>query len=292
MEVLAASALSISELSDLWGAVYEGYQYRMSHTPDLLERMVRSGSIRLDRSPLLVEDGRPVALSFLGVRGGRGWIGSFGVRAEHRGRGLAARLMEVQRQQAAALGLSTVQLEVLRGNGTARRVYERAGFTVTREVLVLQGDAGTYPATETAGADGAGAIGHAEGLALLRALRRREPPAWQREPEAVEAAGGAAYLAWRDKGALVYQGRPAGVRIVDLAVDRSVTGRSRTAALRSLLTLLREAAPGVPAVLINEPEEELAAALLAEGFRETDRQYEMLLPLANGGHGPERGGDR
>lgn len=54
------------------------------------------------------------------------WVGSAG-----RGRGLAARLIDAVADDARADGCTELWLEVLSGNDSARRAYERYGFTVS-----------------------------------------------------------------------------------------------------------------------------------------------------------------
>src|SRR5690242_19395212 len=142
------------------------------------------GDLRLDLSPLwLDEDGRAAALAALGLRGERGWIGGFGVAGERRGQGLGARLGEATIEAARDAGARRLQLEVLAGNDTARRLYERLGFVGTRELLLLQRpadaplpDASADEVQETTVEE---AIGAPSPLAQ----------AWQREPAALAAAG-------------------------------------------------------------------------------------------------------
>lgn len=64
------------------------------------------------------------------------------VAPAERGRGVAAAMLDAVVQRAAAAGVTKVSLRVLATNPRARRVYERAGFTVEgvlAEEFVLDG---------------------------------------------------------------------------------------------------------------------------------------------------------
>ncbi len=183
IESRRVSEVAESVLVDAWNAAYDGYFVPMRRTAEDLRAHVRVGSIDLRRSIVWLEDDRPVALSLLGVRpagtpaaavssdadgaaGSRGWVGGFGVAPSHRGRGLAGPLIEEQLVVARSTGVRHVVLEVLEQNW-ARRVYERAGFAITRRLLVLTGTlAPASPGTPGASARphrdaGPGFAGHA-----------------------------------------------------------------------------------------------------------------------------------
>lgn len=63
----------------------------------------------------------------------RGWVNDVGVLKEHRGRGIATRLLIHTIDRLRVLGMDTAVLRVDDQNVTgARRVYERAGFRIVR----------------------------------------------------------------------------------------------------------------------------------------------------------------
>ena len=69
-------------------------------------------------------------------------VEGFAVHPAERGHGLAPTLLEAVLAQAAQAGVHKVSLRVLATNPRARRVYERAGFTVEgvlRDEFVLDG---------------------------------------------------------------------------------------------------------------------------------------------------------
>ncbi|HEX7243291.1 MAG TPA: GNAT family N-acetyltransferase [Longimicrobiaceae bacterium] len=99
---------------------------------------------RLGRVWLLVADGEPagyVVLTWgfsMEYGGLRGFVDDLFVRAEHRGRGLAAAALAEVRRTAEALGVRALDVEVGPENDAARRVYARAGFEDTGRMLLAQ----------------------------------------------------------------------------------------------------------------------------------------------------------
>lgn len=73
------------------------------------------------------------ALAAPSARPGEAWILSAGVRAEHRGRGVAIRLTEGVLDALAASGARKVLLTVHPDNRGARALYEKLGFRVAGE---------------------------------------------------------------------------------------------------------------------------------------------------------------
>src|SRR5207244_5154868 len=100
--------------------------------------MVDAWDIDLERSRVALDDGMPVGVAMLGVRGAEGWIGGLGVIASHRHRGIGRALMEAVLADAPP----SVSLEVIEQNEPALRLYETLGFERTRilEVWSLRED--------------------------------------------------------------------------------------------------------------------------------------------------------
>jgi N-acetylglutamate synthase len=91
---------------------------------DMLRRVSRpSGYVSVLTGTRVIAVGRAVAES--------GWAGVFGMATlpEFRGRGLAAEVLGALARWAADNGAGEMYLQVESGNGAARRLYERAGFT-------------------------------------------------------------------------------------------------------------------------------------------------------------------
>jgi ribosomal protein S18 acetylase RimI-like enzyme len=103
--------------------------------PAALEQALRTGL----SAPQVLTDGTSLlAAAGVGVREqGRERIGEIRVlcRApELRGKGLGDHVLQRAAEALLALGATRLELEVAASNGPARRLYERHGFRVTREM--------------------------------------------------------------------------------------------------------------------------------------------------------------
>ena len=109
--------------------------------------MIEVDDIQL-QSSLVVRDasGEDAGLGLLAVRDSRGWVGGMAVAPTWRRQGLGAWLIAEVLAQASALGLETVELEVLEENTAAYHLYQRAGFQVVRLLSVFEGSLMPPPA--------------------------------------------------------------------------------------------------------------------------------------------------
>lgn len=243
-----------------------------------MARWVSLWDVDLSASVAARDGQRLAGVSLLAMRGLHGWVAGFGIAPDWRGRRLSHQLFAGQMAAARALGLADVRLEVLTRNPHARRVYAAGGFGVLREVSVLQGplpDAGTLAPED----------GQVFPIPVTEALNRLEalhttPPAWQREPRALERqADGAGALACaptpEDRGVVLYRRRADQVNILDIAA----AGPDPGATVRLLLHDIGAGGEGpLTGRVLNEPDEPggLVPALLAAGMIEVDRQHEMI----------------
>jgi GNAT superfamily N-acetyltransferase len=257
-----ASALPFATLTAYWNLGYEGYFVPIHFSEAVLAQHVRAGSIDLDRSVVLVEGDELIGFSLLGVRGERGWIGGFGVAPAYRGRGLAQTLIEEQLAIARTAGLTRVQLEVMRQNW-AKKVYARAGFATTRDLLMLTATlpAGG-PATALSSRD-AFATDHAR-------LHASAPACWQREVVSLDADPSGEVIAVDD--AILLTGSVGGaLRIRDAAALGDAD---------ALLAALASRHPGEAVTIVNEPDgSPIHRALTALGAVEKLGQHEMHVVL-------------
>ena len=92
------------------------------------------------------EAGEPVAALTGRVQGDRGWVGSLGVRAPWRGRGIGASLLRRSFAAFSRRGLRRVVLGVDAENATgATALYEREGMRVVQYWDVWEGEGGGAP---------------------------------------------------------------------------------------------------------------------------------------------------
>lgn len=268
MQLQPASQFSLEDLTALWNQAYAGYFVPLAYTPERLQRHLTTADIALEHSVVLVDRGDAVALSLLGVRGERGWIGGFGVAPSHRRRGVGTALMLAHTEIIDRLALRTVQLEVMVQNW-ARRVYEQAGFTVTRRLSVF---AGPGP---TAAPPLAREVAVEVALATLEMAPRESAPCWQREAASLAALPRAAVRAFLSRDAagetgvlLCEPSAGAPLRILDVAGSED--------AVAGVLSHAAQALGANQVLLVNEPETTAVHRLLSRlGCPEISAQWEM-----------------
>ena len=273
---MSAASVPLEEYAALFTSSFGGYQYPIVMDAERLARRVRQEHHDLCRSLVAYAGDRAVGVAALAIRGAAGWVGGFGVVPEERGRGRGRELMSALVAQARRAGLRTLSLEVLQTNVAARRLYERAGMRVVRDLLIL----------ERAGKDGGGAapgdapapLEEAAPVELLAHFARLHAtaPAWQRDLPSLLVKGSLRGLRVGGGGqtqayALATREADGSAYLVDLAAAGPAEAGRLCAGLERL---------GAPLKIVNEPEHSLfVAPLLERGFVETDRQHEMLLDL-------------
>jgi len=255
VELVPASTFDLARLAELFTAGYENYFVPFHIDEPMLRTMVDAFDIALDRSRVAVgEEGEPVGLANLAVRGDRGWIGGIGVVVKARRHGIGRQLME----SVLADAPDEVWLEVIEENAPAIALYEQLGFERTRmlEVWSLTGDA---PASTARPAS------FDEAHAAIVELRRDRPP-WQRDDESLSPDLDGLVV---EGGAAVFRAQGGQVNVLQLeARDEHAAGELLAGALAS----------GSALSFVNVPEGDPASAALARlGGTLRLRQFEMVL---------------
>ena len=260
VDLRAASSIDTSELAALFTRAYENYFVPIELDEAALAFMARLFDLDLAASFVALEDGDPVGIVNLGIRGERGWIGGLGVVAQARRRGLGRRLMEAVHDEARTRGIREISLEVIEANEPAFLLYEDLGYEFTRCVEI-----GTLDA-----ADGARPVetGWEAAHEFIRE-RRRTPEPWQRDDNTLRHYDDLRALR-TETGAVVFRVLTDGtVMLVQLAGDEEEA--------RELLIGLRTLGP---VGLLNIPEDDpVASAFSALGGRVRLRQRELRLSL-------------
>ena len=285
LRFVSAASVSLAEYAAAFTSAFRGYHFPVSFDAGGLARRVRFEQYDLENSLLAYGEGGEVAgVAALAVRGEAGWVAGLAVVPEQRGRGRGRELMSALLTEARACGLRTLSLEVLSHNVAARRLYERAGMRVARDLLILE-RAAQDDKTEDGRGEGDAAsetlppfLEEAAPAELLAHFARLHAfaPAWQRDLPSLLVKG--SLLGLRPAGdartrsyALVSRESDGSRFFVDLAAAGPEDARRLCDALAEL---------GGPLKIVNEPEHSLFIAPLVErGFVETDRQHEMRLDL-------------
>lgn len=283
-----ASGVSLDTLAAAFNRAFEGYYVPMWQTTESLAMMIGNNDVLLDAS-LLVEDehGAFIGIVLLGVRGSRGWVAGMGVAREWRGKRVGHGLMSRLIDEARALHLRTLQLEVLDQNIPASRLYSSLGFQEARPLIVYTGSI-TPPEQDTLIASGKTpptivSVQLHEALTDFDALHPTQPP-WQREAvvlqrmtpplDGIGMRNGDGIRAYMLSMPLTN-----GISVLDCG-SRSPTPDARTAdATTLLLHLLRQQPQALVRAINVPPGDPLDAALARLRCPVVATQREMLLTL-------------
>lgn len=265
-----AAELPLGRLAELFNRAYEGYEVPTHVDTEALAFMEEALDLWPERSSVAWQDGQPVGMAMLGVRGEAGWVAGMGVVAPARRSGVGEALMRALIEQAREAGVRRLGLEVLEHNSGARALYEKLGFRAWRrlEVVALEGP---FPAPAPAAA----ACAPRDARRRIAGARSTSEP-WQRADatldrldvstpalRAVTTAGGDAVYRVSDGRASVLQLLATSESSAGILLD---TIRSRDG-----VRLLR---------YLNVPDDDLAAvALRARGAHCAVAQFEMALEL-------------
>jgi GNAT superfamily N-acetyltransferase len=266
----SAQSLPPPELMSLFNSAYSDYAVPLAFDESAFRRYLADNDIDLEVSRVALASS-PVGFALIGRRGDEAWVGGMGTVPGWRRRGIGERTLSAAIEAAAQSGAGVVRLEVLKENQAAISLYERLGFTDTRQLIVC-----SVRAPGPGPSDG-------EPMPIDDARRwiaehrpSREP--WQRadpvldriqesgRPVAALGIPSARELA----AALTYTGGPAGTLVLQMAARDDA---SAAQALRAAT-----AATGGPIHLLNFPADERVAGGLARlGLRPDRLQREMQL---------------
>jgi GNAT superfamily N-acetyltransferase len=277
VEFRRSSEFSLAELAAVFTASYDGYFVPVVVDEAQLTYMVEVFDVDLSKSLVGVEHERPVGLANLGRRGERTWLGGVGVVRDRRGSGIGESLTRALLNQAREAGAREMVLEVIVENAPAIALYEKLGFTRTRELEVLSLAAATKhsEASETDLEEALRAV----------ATARSGPEPWQRADETVAnlaRRGSPPRAITVDGAAAVFSQDDDRVSLLQAAGD--------TAGLGALAAALLSR--GSVSALNFPTSEPVATALRQAGATVRLRQYEMVLPLETGSSGAPEGSVR
>ena len=187
-KAVPTSQYNFTELADIYSRAREDYIVPMPMNARRMEEYVTAYDIDLDASFVAVdtEDGEINGICMLGVRDNKTWITRLGVIPERRRRKSGLFLMEAEIEESKRLGKDFVQLEVIKGNDPAHRLFMKLGFEVTRELLVIRRPPGPVDASLIPEMT----INPIEGDAVFNILKNREAgAAWTEQTPSLRNAG-------------------------------------------------------------------------------------------------------
>ena len=179
-----ASDYSIANLVEIYNQTRVDYIVPMPMNEVRMQEYIDTYDIDLDASVVVFEpDMTVLAVSMLGFRDDRAWITRLGVLPNRRRGGTGQFIMDHHLRMAARYGASRVQLEVIKNNTPAHRLFLKNDFRETRELLIVRRASGAPDA------DMVGINSHAEAIdekEIIRLLEyRAEDPAWTEDTHSI-----------------------------------------------------------------------------------------------------------
>lgn len=139
-EAVSTSNYNYAELAELYNQARVDYIVPMPMNAKRMQQYTETYDLDLEASAIAMDrdDGEPNGICMLGIRDNRTWITRLGVIPERRRRRTGEFLMRVMIERSIERGKDLVQLEVIKGNEPAYRLFTKLGFEVTRELLVIR----------------------------------------------------------------------------------------------------------------------------------------------------------
>ena len=137
---IPTSQYSDEELAQIYSSARVDYIVPMPMNGKRMRQYIDAYDIDMEASivSLDIDDRDPTGVIMLGVRGDRSWITRLGVlpikRRRKTGQFLMNRMIDYSREN----NFRVMQLEVIKGNDPARRLFEKLGFEFIQELLVIR----------------------------------------------------------------------------------------------------------------------------------------------------------
>jgi ribosomal protein S18 acetylase RimI-like enzyme len=129
-----------AELADIYSRARTDYIVPMPMNARRIREYIDQYDIDLSGSCVAVDpdDKELNGIIMLGIREERGWITRLGVLPERRRRRVGQFLMDRLIANAQARDITLIQLEVIKGNDPAHKLFVKYGFKETRDLLVIR----------------------------------------------------------------------------------------------------------------------------------------------------------
>jgi len=137
MSIVTLDTISLSQICHAFTLAFSDYEVPVHVTDEMLQEMIISRDIRLERSFGSIDSGGQLTGVILCAYrtyadGHRMYIATMGVLPDYRSLGIGSALLKKALQCAKHHQVYRVQLEVLEHNIAAQNLYHRAGFSIHR----------------------------------------------------------------------------------------------------------------------------------------------------------------
>jgi ribosomal protein S18 acetylase RimI-like enzyme len=139
-QTVPAKDYDFAQLADIYNQARVDYIVPMPMNAKRMQEYCEAYDIDLEASVIAKDraDGEVNGICMLGVRDNRTWITRLGVIPHRRRRHSGEFLMRSEFDESLRLDKSLMQLEVIKDNGPAHRLFTKLGFVATRELLVIR----------------------------------------------------------------------------------------------------------------------------------------------------------
>lgn len=273
--------VSFQAFTAAFNLAYSDYFIPIVMTEGAFRALIARDDLDLARSVVALDGGTIVGTGLLGVRQHSGWIGEMGVIPRYRRRGIGRLMMRYLVDQAQALRIERLSLEVIEANTGAQALYRQMGFVPARWLYLLERDIHPPPAPDNT----TWRIQPADPQELLDhyAAFHDHASCWQHDcPSLRGLIGHAQGYAAGERALLGYAigwFDAQEIRFIDLATTPGDPQQRQSIAC-ALLTYLHQTYPQAIGRVFNVPQDDpLLPAYYALGYSTRLRQIEMRLTL-------------
>ncbi len=185
VDLVPASQFSLEELTDVYNQARIDYIVPMPMNVARMQEYIRNYDVNLDLSVVALVDEKKLAVGMLGVRPDHTWATRLGVVPGQRRCGVGECVMCYLIERTKEVGAKHLQLEVIRNNVPAQKLFEKLGLREVRELLVIRRPPG--PPQVDVGPYAVQLLGYQKAIDLLH--QRRSVPSWLDETPSLINAG-------------------------------------------------------------------------------------------------------
>lgn len=267
------------ELAEIYNSARVDYIVPMPMNGKRMRQYIDAYDINLEASVVSIDidDHTPTGVIMLGVRDDRSWITRLGVipvkRRRKTGQFLMNRMIEYSRDN----NLRMIQLEVIKGNDPAKNLFEKLGFELIRELLVIRRPPAKLDESQLI--DAVLRVEECDETQIEQLLAERDAYAsWVEETQSLKNAGSLKALQIQlttgETGWVVFQRSPFQLQHIVLQPD--VSHDMRVALLQQLHIKYPLQDTKVENIPVDHP---TWRAFQEVGYFETFRRLEMFLYL-------------
>jgi ribosomal protein S18 acetylase RimI-like enzyme len=277
LTAIPAQTYTFDQLAEIYNQARVDYIVPMPMNGKRMAEYIYQYDVDLTLSVVALNSEQEICgLNMVGLRGTRSWATRLGVIPNRRGHHIGQFMMENLLKQSIALGVQRCQLEVIKGNEPAYRLFLKLGFETTRELLVIRRPPGKVVPEADFDVAKTQPLDRERILSLLN--DRVADAAWTEETPSLLKAGSLNGLSLTlpsgETGWIVYQ-------VLPFQLTHFVIAPGCSAALnRALIYHVHKQNPLQDTKIENLPADHPTwDAFQALGYLETFRRIEMIKPL-------------